>query len=64
MTTNFYADVYLRKAPRTEEVHRIQFLYIIAGLLLGSILEQIILAPTQTFNAAIIRKGLRSREGI
>ena len=64
MTTNFYADVYFRKTPRSEEVHRIQFLYVIAGLLLGSNLEQTILAPTKTFNAATIREGLRSREGI
>ena len=32
MTTNFYADVYFRKTPWSEEVHNIQFLYIIAGL--------------------------------
>ena len=32
MTTNFYADVYFRKTPRSEEVHRTQFLYMIPGL--------------------------------
>ena len=32
MTINFYADVYFRKTPWSEEVHCIQFLYTIAGL--------------------------------
>ena len=64
MTTNFYADEYFIKTPRTEEALRIRFLYTNAGLLLRSILEQTILAPAQDFTAATIHEGLRSREGI